>query len=193
MIRLITIMSILAISCSDSGSEKERMNQSATKLQVMDVTTERIYDLNQMIKHDSIKKDLRFFYSMDDTLEQIRDELISAAGGYTELGQYFNLPASNYVEDYFYGETHFRNNSHKYFFGSLNEFIKKLKEVYPQSTFEQRINHKFQILIDYYGLQTKELIFKKMTLNEAVELIESFRKAIALEQTEYLINNEIAS
>ncbi len=185
------------VSCISQEDEKNRLNMAATRLAVMDVRPERIYDLNDALvsENDSltITEETHFFKVFDDTLQLIKDELISASGGYTEQGEYMNLPAINYVNAYFYEETHFRDNSHKFFFQSLNLFLGDLKKANEESQFKERFDKKIMVLKDHYGLTEKELLFRGLSLSEAVELLESIRKDVAIEQTEYLIKTKRAS
>jgi hypothetical protein len=123
----------------------------------------------------------------------MRDELISAAGGFTKEGLYFNAPAYNYVNDYFYGKTNFRSNSHQFFFSNLNSLINNLKQLAPDNKFPENIEGVFLMLKEHYGLNNRNDLFKNLSINEAVELIEGFRRKVAHAQYEYILkkNNKI--
>ncbi len=194
MNRVIVFFFLLSIvSCSVKDTDNQRINEAATKLQLFGTHSESIYLFNEELlgDFDNLQKGKYvFFKSAIDSLALIRDELISAAGGYTELGQYFNPPAINYVDDYFYGETYFRNNSHQFFFATLNKFFDDLKKLDANSGFEKDLNNRTDILIKHYELKSRELIFKNLAVNEAVELIDKLRAEITLEQTKCILRQK---
>lgn len=174
---------------STEQKANEKINNASTKLKVLDVVAEQIYMLNKDIESisttDSVS--MQVFMSFDDTLKQIRDELIANAGGYTKLGEYANLPAEKEVEQYFYGKTSYRTNAGDYFFKSLQAFDDQLKKIRPKSRFLEKLDQRFNVLKNPYGLESKESVFKNLNISEAVALLESIRSHVAIEQTEYLL------
>ena len=182
-------MLILFSSCSKKEKEYQRINESATKLKIFGVHAERIYELNAQVlfKDSLLKQNVHFFQTVDDSLNLIQEELISATGGFTEMGEYFNAPAIGHVDDYFYGKTYFRNNSHQFFFQTLNTFLEELNKLDPKSELEGDLDQRFDILLKHYQLKSRELIFKNMAINEAVQFIQGIRSEIALEQTRFVL------
>jgi len=139
-------------------------------------------------KDSSISQSIHFFKVADDTLKIIRDELIEATGGYTENGDYYNSPAINYVNNYFYGKTFRRNNASKIFFKTIDRLCINISAHYPKSTFEKNFNYRINALINNYGLESREALFKDLSIHEAVLLIEFIRADIALEQLVLIIS-----
>ncbi|MDZ7848152.1 MAG: hypothetical protein U5L96_16140 [Owenweeksia sp.] len=157
----------------------------------MDIEVDKVYEMNKRLISDRdtvTGSELKIFKSIDDTLCRIENELIETTGGLTEKsGDYFNLPATKYVQDYFYRKTYRRNKAIYFFFNSLDNFLEEYEKINPENKFAEGVYKKFLILEKYYGLSDKGDLFKNLSLDQAIEIIESFRKEIALEQTRYLI------
>jgi hypothetical protein len=191
------LLATFSCSSSDSVEEKNRINESALKIRLFDVSADQIYQQNiKLIKQNNVpelEKSIIVFKQFDDSLQLVRDELISAAGGYTTEGLYFNAPAYNYVQDYFYGETAFRNNSHQFFFSTLDNLSQNLNQLLPATKPTKEIENKFDILQKHYGINNRNELFKSLSINEAVELIEAFRRQVAISHQEYVINELIKS
>lgn len=180
---LYTVMCCCLIACS----KKDKINTASTKLKVLDLYAENIYDLNKSIQTQSDSANVALFTSFDDSLKQIRDELIAASGGYTRLGEYANLPAEKEVEEYFYGSTDNGATRCESFFEGVRRFDARLKMIWPESRFSEKLDKRFGILMKAYGLKSKQMIFKDLNISEAVAIIESIRCHVAIEQTEYLL------
>jgi hypothetical protein len=153
----------------------------------LDLYAENIYGLNKSIQTPSDSANLSLFTSFDDTLKQIRDELIAASGGYTRLGEYANPPAEKEVEAYFYGSPNNGATRCESFFEGVRRFDARLKMIRPESRFSEKLDKRFGILIKPFGLKSKQMIFKDLNISEAVAIIESIRSHVAIEQTEYLL------
>ncbi len=190
MNRILSALSILLLISSCSNEDVNRINEASTKLDMFGLHAESLLAFNSSIltSEDSLKK-YSFFVSAIDSLAVLRDELISATGGYTRMGQYFDPPAYNHVESYFYGETYFRNNSHKFFFRIVDRFIETLNR-HPGQTYQQDFEKRFDILLEHYELGSRENLFRNLSINEAVELIEKIRSEIAFEQTKMILKKK---
>ena len=177
------------IACSEPKKESidnvSVLNEASTKLKILNLYPETIYDLNKkvQIKFGNDSANFAIFKRFDDTLSLIRSELIESTGGYTRLGEYINAPAIEDVHAYFYEES----KGSQFFFNSLNQFNTELSIIFPESSFMQELDQKFNILIKMYGLKSREMIFNNLSIGEAVILLESIRSRVALEQTNYLL------
>ncbi len=163
------------------------------KVRVMDIKVEDIYDLNQKLEKDSSHtKALELFRAMDETLLDIEYTLIETAGGWTEeKGDYFNLPAYSHVEKFFYQKTGNKQNGILWLYNSLASFVESYDSMYPENDLANKLALKFHHLDSMYGgLSDTENLFKNLSLDEAVEILEGFRKEIALELTRYLIQKQ---
>jgi len=189
----------ITLSCSscDSSSEKNRINESAIKVRVLDLRSEQIYQQSQqLIKEKNsleLVESIKPFLQFDDSLQLIKEELISAAGGYTEEALYYNAPAFNYVEDYFYGETAFRNNSHDFFFTTLERLNQEIIRLALNTKLSEILEERFTILQERYGVKDRKHLFKDLSISEAVELIEAIRRQAAISHQEHVINELIKS
>lgn len=180
-----TVVCCCLIACS----EKDKINTASTKLKVLDLYAENIYDLNKriQIQSNSDSANLGLFTSFDDTLKLIRDELIGTSGGYTRLGEYANLLAEKEVEEYFYGSSDNGATRSESLFEGVRRFDARLKRIRPTARFSEKLDKRFSILMKPYGLKSKQMIFKNLNISEAVAIIESVRSHVAIEQTEYLL------
>ncbi|MBC5992707.1 hypothetical protein [Pontibacter cellulosilyticus] len=189
----------ITLSCNsdDSSNEESRINESAIKIRVLDLRSEQIYQQSlQLIKGKNsaeLAESIKPFLQFDDSLQLIKDELISAAGGYTTEALYYNAPAFNYVDDYFYGETAFRNNSHEFFFATLERLNQEINSLSLNTKLSETLEERFAILQKRYGVSDRRELFKNLSISEAVELIEAIRRQVAMGHQEHVINEIIKS
>ncbi|NEM96233.1 hypothetical protein [Pontibacter burrus] len=190
---------LITLSCSsgDSSREKSRLNESAIKVRVLDLRSEQIYKQSQQLikgkNSAELVESIKPFLQFDDSLQLIKNELITIAGGYTEEAFYYNVPAFNYVEDYFYGETAFRNNSHDFFFATLERLNQEINRLSLNTRFSVTLEERFTILQERYGVEDRKYLFKNLSISEAVELIEAIRRQAAIGHQEHVINELIKS
>ncbi|MFT7033450.1 MAG: hypothetical protein ACJA2S_001958 [Cyclobacteriaceae bacterium] len=113
-------------------------------------------------------------------MNAILADLNAVSGGRDENGQYINAYGIEYVNAYFYGENHFRNNAIEFFDSIINNYLQNIESV----NFESNLKKVYEIKTDYYNWP----IFEKMTVAESTVLIQSICQQILADKYNYLLS-----
>jgi hypothetical protein len=200
----LAIIIIMVSSCGINTNNKkitlecdsisnERLNLSFQKIQIFKLQNDFLHELNDELydilseKEPSIIDRKVKFDSTILELKTLRSELIATSGGQTKNGNLINPNGIKYVNEFFYGETAYGNNSHKRFFQIIENFSNEIKTINGTSFFKKLFNERIDFLIKFSNLKTQSDLFRDLTVVEAITIIDRVITEIRIEEYRYLL------
>lgn len=119
---------------------------------------------------------------MDSTFTNfntIMEELTGVSGGLNINGEYINAYGTIYVNSYFHGENHFRNNAIEYFDKNITNYLTNIDTL----NIESSLKKVYEVTTDYAG----GLTFEQMTVAESINMLQSICLQILTDKYAYLL------
>lgn len=182
----IPLLTLLLLSSCNHG---EKLHERSSKRVLFDTQAEQIIEINKgLLRNLEITEEqYGCFSEAHHSLQEMIDEIILITGGLNEYGDVKNLPSISATKQYFYAENYLRPNAYTYYFETMDKFIWRYNELYPENSFEENFNRRLERLKEVYQIDAMHL-FYDVPADLAIDIIESSRELIAQEQTKYFIH-----
>lgn len=196
---LLILALIILISCDRKG-DIQVSNREIIEFENV-LQYHKLSSITDDIREQNSSDSLRLFFSAADSaiykIEEIQNELILSAGGYIKPAgfNWFILDKTdkNIVERYFYRENHVRDYAIDYLEKTIDDFDPTKLDSIGTIKITIHLNYIYQKLSedDAFKDQKTEFnefdIFKDLTVNEALDRLNSYKVSIEIEKLKYAL------